>query len=228
MSDVMVETMAASAASILCEPVRDRRVGLFGAALTAGLLLASTGAWADKIRNTSAVFSGLDKITGRIVSFEVKIDETVQFGTLQLTTRACYTRPATEAPQTDAFIEVDEVGLDKETRRIFGGWVFAASPGLHGIEHPVYDLWLTACKGGTAVVAEEPAAKPAAPAASAAPAPRITNQRPPAASGGQLGTAPPAGVPVAPRTPTQRFYPPAPVDSAPLGAPRPPGSIPVQ
>src|SRR6266550_1516908 len=64
---------------------------------------------AQKITNTAALFSGLDKITGRIINFDVRIGETVQFGALQLTPRACYTRPPTESANTDAFVEVDEV-----------------------------------------------------------------------------------------------------------------------
>src|SRR6201999_3168827 len=73
----------------------------------------------QQIVNNSALFSGLDKITGRIINFDVAIGETVQFGALQLTPRACYTRPATESTNTDAFIEVDEVTLQGEVRRIF-------------------------------------------------------------------------------------------------------------
>ncbi|ATU93773.1 glycosyl hydrolase family 5 [Phyllobacterium zundukense] len=100
----------------------------------------------DKITNPIAVFSGLDKITGRITTFDVYIDETVQFGALQLTPRACYTRPDTEAPKTDTFVEVDEITLDRKIRRIFSGWMFADSPGLNAVEHPVYDVWLKSCK----------------------------------------------------------------------------------
>jgi hypothetical protein len=100
----------------------------------------------QKIENKTAVFSGLDKITGRTISFDVAIDETVQFGALQVTPRACYTRPATEAQNTDAFVEVDEVTLQGEVRRIFTGWMFASSPGLNAVEHPIYDVWLTDCK----------------------------------------------------------------------------------
>ena len=66
--------------------------------------------------NPVAVFSGLDKITGRIISFDVYIDETVQFGALQVTPRVCYTRPPTEAPLTDAFVEVDEITLNRKVR----------------------------------------------------------------------------------------------------------------
>jgi hypothetical protein len=121
----------------------------------------------QKIANTAALFSGLDKITGRIINFDVAIGETVQFGALQLTPRACYTRPATESANTDAFVEVDEVTLKGEVRRIFTGWMFAASPGMHAVEHPIYDIWLTDCKGG-AVTAEKPADPPPQPAAAPA------------------------------------------------------------
>lgn len=100
----------------------------------------------EKITNPIAVFSGLDKITGRITTFDVYIDETVQFGALQLTPRVCYTRPDTEAPKTDTFVEVDEITLDRKIRRIFSGWMFADSPGLNAVEHPVYDVWLKSCK----------------------------------------------------------------------------------
>jgi hypothetical protein len=106
----------------------------------------------QKIVNKKASFSGLDKITGRIINFDEDIGETVQFGALRVKTDACYTRPATEAANTDAFVEVDEITLQGEVKRIFSGWMFAASPGLHGVEHPVYDIWLTDCKAPDATV----------------------------------------------------------------------------
>jgi len=119
---------------------------------------------AQKIPNNTAVFSGLDKITGRIITFDVAINETVQFGALQVTPRACYTRPATEATNTDGFIEADEITLQGEIKRIFTGWMYAASPGLHAIEHPIYDVWLTDCKGPQQpTVASAPEAVPAQP-----------------------------------------------------------------
>jgi hypothetical protein len=127
----------------------------------------------QRIANPTAVFEGLDKITGRTTTFDVAINETVQFGALQVTPKVCYSRPPTETPQTDAFVEVDEVTLAGKIRRIFTGWMFAASPGLNAIEHPIYDVWLTDCKGGkNPAVADvsndqpppKPAAKPRAPA----------------------------------------------------------------
>jgi hypothetical protein len=100
----------------------------------------------QKIANQTAVFSGLDKITGRIIIFDVAINETVQFGPLQVTPRVCYTRPPTETQNTTGFVEVDEITLKSEIRRIYTGWMFASSPGLHAVEHPIYDVWLADCK----------------------------------------------------------------------------------
>ena len=185
------------------------------AALTLGLAPAA----ADKIKNPTAVFSGLDKITGRIIAFEVEVDETVQFGALQLTPRVCYTRPPTESPQTTTFVEVDEVTLENKYRRIFTGWMFAASPGLHGIEHAVYDIWLTDCKGGAEVIAEakNPDEAPAVAGRQdrdrrgrrqTAQQPGPAGQQEALASGGRIDVAPPRGVPVQPRQqPTRRFFP---------------------
>jgi hypothetical protein len=138
---------------------------------------------AVKIANPTAVFSGLDKITGRIITFEVALDETVRFGALEVTPRACYTRPPTENANTDGFVEVDELTLQGELRRIFTGWMFAASPGLNAVEHPIYDVWLIDCKGGaqptlTAETAPEPAPQ-SRPPTRAQPPRRATQQLPP-------------------------------------------------
>ena len=107
----------------------------------------------DRIKNKVAEFSGIDKITGRITSFDVYIDETVQFGALQVTPRVCYTSPISETQKTDSFVEVDEITLDREIRRIFTGWMFSDSPGLNAVEHPVYDVWLKGCKTDSTVPA---------------------------------------------------------------------------
>jgi hypothetical protein len=148
-----------------------------GAALLQAL--AGLPAVAAPLNNPVAEFTGLDKITGRTVTFDVMIDETVQFGALQVTPRVCHTRPPTEPAQTTAFVEVDEITLAKQIQRIFTGWMFAASPGLHAVEHPVYDVWLVDCK-------TQMGAEPQAPAASAADLP----DKPP-----DEGAIPDAGAP---------------------------------
>ena len=197
------------------------RTILLGVGLSLAALLAAAPARADRIRNNTAVFSGLDKITGRIISFKATLGETVQFGSLQVTSRACYTRPAKEAPLTDTFVEIDELSAAREPKRIFSGWMFAASPGLHGLEHPIYDIWLTNCEqpGDTVVDPAQSAdadAGPAAPAdAGAAPA---TGAPPPPAVADAPKPRPrrvarpaprpePDAVAEQPQEPRQRFFP---------------------
>jgi len=99
-----------------------------------------------RVKNSVAVFSGLDKITGRTTSFRIRINETYQFGSLQITPRVCYTNPPNEPVKTDGFVEVNEITLDQKIKRIFTGWMFADSPGLNAVDHPIYDVWLTDCK----------------------------------------------------------------------------------
>ena len=118
-------------------------LGLAGFALPAS---------AQPLAHPVATLAGLDKITGRITRFDVYIDETVLFGALEITPRACYNRPATDTVQrTSVFLEVDQRSLDGTTKRIFTGWMFADSPALSAVDHPVYDVWLIECKTSTSV-----------------------------------------------------------------------------
>ena len=203
-----VNTVFALGWRIVCAAARRR--GAFVCAL--GFL--AQPAHADKISNPVAVFHGLDKITGRIITFEAAINETVQFGTLQITPRVCYSRPPTEAPQTDAFAQVDEIDDKKEEKRIFSGWMFADSPGLHGVEHPIYDVWLTDCKGGTTIIHEAPQIEASAP---------DENPLPDAAPDANAPQSPEAAPPPQPK---KRLRPKAPaVVEAPLP---PPGNPPLE
>ncbi|WP_237684396.1 DUF2155 domain-containing protein [Pseudaminobacter soli (ex Zhang et al. 2022)] len=134
---------------------------IVAAALAAGVLLGATGpVLAERVTNPVAEFTGVDKITGRIITFDVYVNETVQFGALQVTPRVCYSRPKEEEPKTDSFVEVDEITLDRKIRRIFTGWMFAESPGLNAVEHAVYDVWLKSCTQSSDVPAPEEAKAP--------------------------------------------------------------------
>src|SRR5499427_7668407 len=154
---------------------------LFVISLAMALESSAELAYADTIKNPIAVFAALDKVTGRISHLEIPINKTVEFGALKVTPRVCDTRPPTEPPHTASFVEVDEVKLTGEVQRIFTGWMFAESPGLHAVEHPVFDVWLTSCKtpsaptpsgsSANATAAAPPAPKPPAPAAAEAPEP---------------------------------------------------------
>src|SRR6478735_358770 len=153
------------------------------AALFAAGLLVTTAASAERITNPVAEFTGIDKITGRIITFDVYINETVQFGALQVTPRVCYSAPESEEPKTDSFVEVDEITLDRKIRRIFTGWMFAESPGLNAVEHAVYDVWLKSCKPKSDVPPPDSAKSDTAPATAkpeAAPADAAKPDAPPA------------------------------------------------
>jgi hypothetical protein len=120
--------------------------------LLAGLSLLATGAaMADPIANPVASFKGLDKISADVTPFDVYINETVQFGSLQITPRACYTNPPDEIQRTAAFVEVDQVSLQGQAKRVFTGWMFADSPALNSVDNPVYDFWLVDCKTSSSV-----------------------------------------------------------------------------
>ena len=157
------------------------------------------------IKNPIAVFAALDKVTGRISHLEIPINQTVEFGALKVTPRVCDTSPPTETPHTASFVEVDETKLTGEVERIFTGWMFAESPGLHAVEHPVFDVWLTSCKTRSAPASsasnQNAPAPDTAPASDAAPAPadaaaarrRLPRRRPrPPSRAGRCCPGPPS------------------------------------
>lgn len=93
-----------------------------------------------------AVLQGLDKITARISTFEAPVDEIVRFGTFEIIARTCKKTPPEEPPERSAFLEITEVRPDSPSVPIFTGWMFASSPALSAVEHPVYDVWVIDCK----------------------------------------------------------------------------------
>ena len=93
-----------------------------------------------------AVLNALDKITGRVSEIEAAVDEPVEFGTLSITARACYATPPEEAPESKAFLEVVDHRPGAAPEPVFSGWMFASSPSVSAMEHPVYDVWVIACK----------------------------------------------------------------------------------
>lgn len=97
-----------------------------------------------------ATFSGLDKITARVAKFDASVGKPTRFGALEVTVRSCDKKPPEEPPRTAAYVEIRQIDEEKnvvEPAPIFKGWMFAESPGLNGLEHPVYDVWLNTCKG---------------------------------------------------------------------------------
>ena len=136
------------------------------------ILVAPQLAVAQRIENQVAIFAALDKVTARISKLEIKLGDTVKFGSLKVTPRLCYSRPPDQQPKTTTFVEVQETQLDGSEKKLFSGWMFAESPGLDAVEHAVYDVWLTECKQPTkpAAQAATVVAKPGQPAGEGAPA----------------------------------------------------------
>ena len=97
-----------------------------------------------------AVLQGLDKVTARISTVHAPLDQPTQFGTLQVVARTCRETPPTEPPESAAFLEIRELPprSDEEAApvQLFSGWMFASSPAISALEHPVYDLWVVDCE----------------------------------------------------------------------------------
>jgi hypothetical protein len=124
----------------------------FVCALAVALSLISFAARASTI----AVLQGLDKTTARVSRFDAPVDQSVRFGTLVITVRACVKKPPEEEPNTAAFLIIDEVrpgdANGVESKRVFSGWMFASTPAISALEDPIYDINVLDCKDATTSV----------------------------------------------------------------------------
>ena len=98
-------------------------------------------------RAETAVLQGLDKITARISTFEAPVDQAARFGSLEIVARRCHKTPPEEPPESAAFLEILDVRPDSPSVPVFTGWMFASSPSVSAMEHPVYDVWVVDCIG---------------------------------------------------------------------------------
>ena len=125
---------------------------LLASALLANWIWSSSPQAAPSIQYPVVLLQALDKVTARVTVLEVAVGETRRFGTIEVTARTCLETPPTEPPESAAFLEIREpkaVG-EGELEDVFVGWMFASSPGLSALEHPVYDVWVIDC--GTAAL----------------------------------------------------------------------------
>ncbi|MCP4327405.1 MAG: DUF2155 domain-containing protein [Alphaproteobacteria bacterium] len=114
-----------------------------------GFVAAATLVWpriAVADRYDVTILQGLDKITARVSTIEAPVNETTEFGSLHITPRACDKRPPEEPPESAAFVEISDTKPGQERVDLFSGWMFASSPGLSALEHPVYVVWVLDCK----------------------------------------------------------------------------------
>ncbi len=117
-------------------------------------LAPAAPAWA--VAGDIAVLQGLDKITARISTFEAPLNEPVRFGSLQIIARACDKKPPEEPPESTAFLEIVDIRPDSPAVELFTGWMFASSPAISAVEHPVYDVWVVDCKKASSSASETP------------------------------------------------------------------------
>ena len=94
-----------------------------------------------------AVLGGLDKVTARVVTIEAPVGRTVHLGTLEIVARACMKRRPEENPESAAFLDVWDLKTGEAAQSVFRGWMFASSPALSAMEHPIYDIWVLDCRG---------------------------------------------------------------------------------
>lgn len=124
------------------------------AALSMPVVIALSVAGAGPVAAASgdmsvAVLQGLDKITARITKIEAPLGTPVMFGTLEIVARRCVSRPPEEPPESTAFIEITERQPGEEAKALFAGWMFASSPAVSSMQHPVYDVWVVSCKNAS-------------------------------------------------------------------------------
>ena len=98
------------------------------------------------IERDTAVLRWLDKVTARVDTIVIPVNKSVRVQTLEIIVRACLERPPEEPPESAAFLDVSEVKPGEPTAEVFRGWMFASSPALSAMEHPVYDLWVLDCR----------------------------------------------------------------------------------
>ncbi len=134
--------------------------GLSLAAVVAGAAAAADPS--DMIAEPVAVLQGLDKITARVSEIDAPVGKPVKFGTLQIIVRDCKKNPPEDRPEDAAFLQIDEVRPGEGNIRRFSGWMFAQSPALSSLEHPVYDVVLLNCKGAPSKASAAPPAPSAA------------------------------------------------------------------
>lgn len=108
------------------------------------------------------VLQGLNKVTGKTSRLEGPVGTVLRFGSLEIIARRCWKASPEEQPENAALLEIRELEAGEEPQRVFLGWMFSSSPGLSGLEHPVYDINVLSCEMLEDPEKNEAAGKPAA------------------------------------------------------------------
>ncbi len=120
--------------------------GLWGAEAHAQALGVPAAAPVPRIDTDMVVLRWLDKSTARVAEVRVPVGEPVMLGGVEVIARACRRTAPDEPPEHAAFLDIGEVNAGTPSpRAVFRGWMFASSPSLSAMEHPVYDVWVVEC-----------------------------------------------------------------------------------
>lgn len=102
--------------------------------------------------SSTAIVQILNKTTAKSSLVELKINQKINLGTITLKARKCWQAPLEQKPETKILLEVfenkvtDSINQVVENTRVFYGWLFASSPSISGMEHPIYDITAISCK----------------------------------------------------------------------------------
>jgi len=94
----------------------------------------------------------LNKTTAKNLMIDLKVGQKINLGAISLKAHKCWQAPLEQKPETKILLEVFEnkatelVNSQVEDSRIFYGWIFASSPSISGVQHPIYDVVAISCK----------------------------------------------------------------------------------
>ena len=111
-------------------------------------IFINLNSYSEWLKNSSAEFNTLDKITARTKNIEINLNEDTTLGSLIINLKSCQNRPPDFLPESAAYVEIfDTLNQSLEEKNlVFSGWMFSSSPAISALEHPVYDISLVSCK----------------------------------------------------------------------------------
>lgn len=131
-----------------------RRLFFRTAAALSLLTALAAPAGAAELEGDLAILQWLDKVTARVSTVRAPVGMSMRVGTLEILVRACKFRPPEETPESAAFLDITESKTGAPSEEVFRGWMFASSPALSAMEHPIYDVWVLDCLNRSATRAD--------------------------------------------------------------------------
>ena len=93
----------------------------------------------------------LNKVTAQAAQIEAKPGETIKFGQLEITAMMCrISAPNSQRDDAGLLDIMERLPENGSLKPLFRGWMYASSPSVTALEHPVYDVamveWLLSKK----------------------------------------------------------------------------------